>query len=100
LNVAGGSRVDDTTLQPAAGRLGAVEDCLQGLQIAIAHDLVKPLFGSDEGRGQPANYHLVVSPLDDAAGLDAPSFTRTLDDIGRGQCMRRRKNGSVDSYPD
>lgn len=54
-------------------RLSVVEDCLQGPQIAISHDLVEPLFCSDEGRGQPANHHLTVLPVGDTAGLDAHS---------------------------
>ena len=55
------------------GRLCIVEDRFKGPQIAMPHDLVEPLFGSDEGRGQPAHHHVSVLPMGHAAGLDAHS---------------------------
>jgi len=80
------------------GRLSVVEDRFQGPQIAISHDLVKPLFCSDEGGSQPANHHPAVLPVSDAAGLDAHSGMRALDDVGGCQAahQRRRQAKPVD----
>ena len=80
------------------GRLSVVEDCLQGPQITITHDLVELLFCPDEGRGQPADHHLSVLPVSYAAGLDAHTGMRTLDDVGGCQAthQRRRQAQPVD----
>ena len=71
----------------AGGRRG-VEDRFQGPEIAMAHDLVETLLGSDERRGHPAQNHLAVLPVGNAAGLDAYAGVRALDDVGRRQASR------------
>lgn len=72
------------------GRLGVVEYRIQGPQIAIADDLVELLFGSDKGRGQPADYHLTALPVSDEEGQDAHSGARALDDVCRSQAAAQQ----------
>ena len=78
----------------AGGRRG-IEDRFQGPQVAVAHDLVEPLFGSDEGQRYPAQDHLAVLRVGNTVSLDAHSGVRALDDAGGGQtAMQRRRRSS------
>ena len=72
-------------------RLRRVEGGFQGPQIAVTHDLVEALLGSEESRGHPAQDHVAVLPVSDAAGLDAHTGVRTFDDVGGGQAAAQRR---------
>jgi len=50
-----------------AGGRGRVEDCFQGPEVAMAHVAFEPLLGAQEGRSHPAQHHLAVLPMRDAA---------------------------------
>jgi len=68
----------------AGGRSG-VEDRFQRPQVLVSHDAVEALFSSEEGRSHPAQNHLAVLPVRNAAGLNAHSGMRALDDVGGRQ---------------
>ena len=74
----------------AAGGRSGVENCLQGPQVFVPHDAFEAFLGPEEGRSHPTQDHLAVLPVGHAAGLDAYSGVRALDDVGGGQAAVQR----------
>jgi hypothetical protein len=72
------------------GGLRLVQNRLQGPESAVAHDPAEVLLRSQEGRGHPAPRHRAIVTAGDAAGWDAHSGARALDEIGRRQAALQR----------
>ena len=75
----------------AAGGRSGVEDCLQRPEVFVPHDTFEAFLGPEEGRSHTTQDHLGVLPVGHAAGLDAYSSVRALDDVGGGQAAVQRR---------
>ena len=74
-----------------SGELRFAQNRLQRPEFAMTHDPAEVLLRSQEGRSHPASDHRPILPVGDAAGSDAHSGMRALDDVGGCQAALQRR---------
>ena len=62
----------------SGGRLGSVQDRVQGPELSVGHDLPEVLLCADERRRHPPLYHCAVTPTTDATCVQANAGLRTI----------------------